>query len=107
HSVCRAEGVHVPEARVRIAAAEETPELGLPFLGARGEPTDLLLVPAGPAHLRGIRALAGRGNDPPIDHQVLRVGMEAELSLHPRALPRRHVLVPHRGGLPHAAAAGT
>src|SRR5207245_5236550 len=66
---------------------------------------DLLLVPARPAHLRGVRALARGRHHPPVDVEEVTVGVEAELRLDPRAAPGRHVLVPDRRRLDDVAVA--
>src|SRR5262249_28073593 len=58
HHLIGADRIHVLEARVRIAAAQEAAEFRLPFRRSRLELSHLLLAPARPADLGGIRALA-------------------------------------------------
>ena len=94
HHLVGAERVHVAEPRVRIATAEQAPELLLPGRGAGRELADFFLVPARPAHLGGVRALARGGDDPAVDVEEVAVGVEAELGLDPASALRRHVLVP-------------
>src|SRR5437667_316135 len=94
HHLVGAERVHVAEPRVRVATAEQAPELLLPGRGAGRELADFFLVPARPAHLGGVRALARGGDDPVVDVEEVAVGVEAELGLDPASALRRHVLVP-------------
>src|SRR5262249_57224984 len=97
--------VLVAEPSARLPAAEQASELRLPRRGAGGELAHLLLVPARPAHLGGVRALARGGDHPPVDVEEIAIGVKAELGLDPRAALARHVLVPDRRPLHDVAVA--
>jgi hypothetical protein len=88
-----------------IAAAEQAAEFRLPLLRSGRQAADLLLVPARPAHLGGVGALARRRDGAAVDEEEVAVGVEAELRLDPGPHLGRHVLVPNGGRLHDVAVA--
>ena len=81
------------------------PNFSCHAVGAGRELAHLLLVPARPADLGGVRALARGRHHAPVDEQEVAVGVKAELRLHPGAALGRDVLVPHRRRLHDVAVA--